>query len=333
LKIAIDAMGGDHAPDAVIAGVIKGLDVSEANIVLIGIQECIEAELKKYKYPAERIEVIHAPEVVEMKEHATVSLRKKKDSSISRGILMLKERKFDAFISAGNTGAVVAASTINLGMLEGVERPAIGIALPTLRDFTFLIDCGANTDPKPQHLLQSAKMAAVYTHHVLGVKKPTIGLLNIGEESSKGGEFEKEIHKLMEEQVDNFIGNVEASEVFTGKCDCIISDGFIGNVVIKVSEGLMEAASALMRREIKKSPLAIVGSWIMKSRLQHIKKYADYTEYGGAPLLGVDGLVMIGHGRSDAKAIKNAILATTREVKHNIIEKMVEEISATHQPS
>ena len=327
MKIVVDAMGGDHAPQAVVAGVIEALKEFDVHIVLVGVQEQVEAELARYSYDKTRIEIAHAPEVVGMEEHATVAIRKKRASSISVGIDILKELCGDAFISAGNTGAVVAASSFILGMLKGVERPAIGLVIPTLQKFSFLIDVGANTNPKPEHLLHSALMARVYVREVLGVANPSVGLLNIGEEATKGGDFVKDIHKLMEERVTNFIGNVEANEVFTGRCDCIICDGFVGNVVIKVSEGLMESAGALLRREIKKSPLAMTGAVLMKSRLEHIKKYADYTEYGGAPLLGVNGIVMISHGRSSPKAIKNAIRATIREVDHNIIAAMASELS------
>lgn len=327
MKIVVDAMGGDHAPQAVVAGVIEALKEFDVRIVLVGVGQQVEAELAKYSYDKARIEIVHAPEVIGMEEHATVAIRKKRASSISVGIDILKELRGGAFVSAGNTGAVVAASSFILGMLKGVERPAIGLVIPTLNKFSFLIDVGANTNPKPEHLLHSALMARVYVREVLGVANPSVGLLNIGEEATKGGDFVKEIHKLMEERVTNFTGNVEANEVFTGRCDCIICDGFVGNVVIKISEGLMESAGTLLRREIKKSPLAMTGAILMKSRLEHIKKYADYTEYGGAPLLGVNGIVMISHGRSSSKAIKNAIRATVREVDHNIIAAMAKELS------
>lgn len=328
LKIVVDAMGGDHAPQAVIAGVVEAVRALDVQIVLTGIRDQVEQELKKYEYPKEKIEIVHAAEVVGMDEAATVTVRKKRNSSISIGIDLLKNPEYNAFVSAGNTGAVVAASTINLGMMPGVERPAIGLVIPTVKDFSFLIDVGANTDPKPQHLLQNALMAGVYAREVLGIANPRVGLLNIGEEPSKGTDFMKEMHKLMADRIPSFVGNVEANEVFTGKCDCIICDGFVGNIVIKVSEGLVEAASTLMRQEIKKSPLAIIGAMLMKSRLHQIKRYADYSEYGGAPLLGVNGIVMISHGRSSPKAIKNAIRAAMREVEHNIIASMVKEIGS-----
>ncbi len=327
MKIVVDAMGGDHAPQAVIAGVVDALKEFDVTIVLVGRTEEIEAELKKYDVDRTRIEIVHADEVVGMDEPATNVIRKKRNSSITIGINLLKDPQYQAFISAGNTGAVVAASTINLGMIPGVERPAIGLTIPTLKGFSFIIDVGANTDPKPEHLLHNAQMGAVYVREVLDKPNPTVGLLNIGEESTKGTDFVKEIHKLMTEKVQNFIGNTEANEVYTGKSDCIICDGFVGNIVLKVSEGLMESASALMRREIKRSPIAIFGAFLVKSKLENVKKQVDYAEYGGAPLLGVNGIVMISHGRSSPKAIKNAIRATMREVDHGIIDALQKEIS------
>lgn len=327
MRIVVDAMGGDYAPKSIVAGVVEALNAFDVDITLVGKKDQIESELSQYSYPVSKVEIIHTDEVVGMQDSPISSIRGKKNSSMTIGINLLKEQKYDAFISAGNTGAVVAASTINLGMLDGVERPAIGLVIPTLKDFAFLIDVGANTDPKSQHLFQSALMAGVYAKEVLGVENPKIGLLNIGEEKGKGTGFAKETYKLMEDGLENFIGNVEANEVFSGNSDCIVCDGFIGNVVIKISQGLMESAAALLRREIKKSPLAVFGAMIMKSRLNHIRKLADYSEYGGAPLLGVNGLVMISHGRSSPKAIKNAIRATIREIEHSIIDVMVKEIS------
>ncbi len=327
MKIIVDAMGGDFAPQTVVSGTIEAIKEFDIDIVLIGIQERIEEELKKYDYPEERLQVVHAPEVVEMHEHAAVSIRKKRNSSITQGIHLLKDSQYDAFISAGNTGAVVAASTVVLGMMPGVDRPGIGLVIPSLNKLSFMIDVGANTDPKAAHLLQYSLMAMVYAEEVLGIANPSIGLLNIGAEETKGTDFEKEAHKLMTERVPNFIGNIEANEIFMGKCDCIICDGFVGNIALKVSEGLMESAGALIKREVKKDPLALLGAILMKARLQEIKKLADYSEYGGAPLLGVNGIVMISHGRSNAKAIKNAIRAAKHEVEHKIISRMIAAIS------
>ena len=333
MKIVVDAMGGDHAPKAIVGGVVDAVNELGVNVVLIGVRGEVEKELSLYNYPKDKIEVFHAPDVIGMEEPATVSIRKKRNSSISLGINLLKEPEYNAFISAGNTGAVVAASTINLGMMPGVERSGIGLVIPTVKRFSFIIDVGANPDPKPQHLLQSGLMSRVYVREVFDIENPSVGLLNIGEEASKGSDFAKETHKIMAERIPNFIGNIEPNEVFSGKCHCIICDGFVGNVVIKVAEGLMESAGTLLRREIKKSPIAMLGAILMKSRLNHIKRYADYSEYGGAPLLGVNGIVMISHGRSSPKAIKNAIRAAQREVEHNIIDSMIKEIGRTTRES
>ncbi len=324
MKIVVDAMGGDYAPANVIAGVIEAIKEFKVSIVLIGQQEQIEAELKKYSYPKESIEIVHAPEVVAMDDHAAVAIRQKKNSSITLGIGLLKKEGYGAFISAGNTGAVVAASTIVLGMIPGVDRPGIGCVIPSLKDFNLMIDMGANTAAKPEHLLQYAKMAKVYVREVIGRENPKVGLLNIGSEEGKGTGLEKEAYKLLEENEPAFIGNVEANEIYTGKADCIVCDGYVGNVALKVSEGLMESVGILMKREIKKNPIAILGALLLKNSLSEARKSIDYSEYGGAPLLGVNGLVIIGHGRSSPKAIKNAIRCAKSEIEHNILQKIKE---------
>ena len=327
MKIVVDAMGGDFAPQNVVAGVIDAVKEYNVSVTLVGIRERIEEELKKYQYPKDLIEIVHAPEVVAMDDAATVVIRQKKQSSISIGMALLKKDGYDAFVSAGNTGACVAASTFILGMIPGVDRPGIGCVFPSLKQFTFIIDVGANTAAKPEHLLQYAKMAKVYAREILNRPAPSIGLLNIGEEECKGTGLEQEAHKLLEEKEPLFIGNVEANEVFTGKTDCIVCDGYVGNITLKVAEGLMESVGKLLKREIKKNPIAILGALLLKSSLSEAKKSVDYSEYGGAPLLGVDGLVLISHGRSSPKAIKNAIRATKKEVEHNILVKIKEEMA------
>ena len=324
MKIVVDAMGGDYAPANVIAGVMEAIKEYKVPIVLVGLQDRIEAELKKHSYPKEFIEIIHAPEVVEMDDHAAVAIRQKKNSSITIGIGLLKKGGYDAFISAGNTGAVVAASTIVLGMIEGVDRPGIGCVIPSLKEFNLMVDMGANTAAKPEHLLQYAKMAKVYVREVIGRADPKVGLLNIGSEEGKGTGLEKEAYKLLEDNEPAFIGNVEANEIYTGKADCIVCDGYVGNVALKVSEGLMESVGILMKREIKKNPIAILGALLLKNSLSEARKSIDYAEYGGAPLLGVNGIVIIGHGRSSPKAIKNAIRVAKQEIEHNIIAKIKE---------
>jgi glycerol-3-phosphate acyltransferase PlsX len=327
MKIVVDAMGGDFAPQNVVTGVVDAVKQYKVSVTLVGIQERIEEELKKHQYPKELIEIVHAPEVVAMHEAATVVIRQKKQSSISIGMGLLKKEGYGAFVSAGNTGACVAASTFILGMIPGVDRPGIGCVFPSLKDFTLMIDVGANTAAKPEHILQYAKMAKIYAKSVLGRANPTIGLLNIGEEECKGTGLEQEAHKLLEEKEPCFVGNVEANEVFTGKTDCIVCDGYVGNITLKVAEGLMESAGKLLKREILKRPVAIFGALLLKSSLSEAKKSVDYSEYGGAPLLGVDGLVLISHGRSSPKAIKNAVRNAKDEIEHNVLEKIKEEMA------
>lgn len=326
MKIIVDAMGGDYAPQNIVAGAVDAVNELGEHLALVGPVDVIENELKKYSYPKENIEICPATEVVGMQEPAVTPIRRKKNSSISVGVELLKKPGYSAFVSAGNTGAVVAASTFLLGMIPGVERPAIGLPIPTLKQVAFLIDVGANADPKPAHLFQSSLMASIYAQEVLGIENPRVGLLNIGEEAAKGTDFVKETHRMMSERLANFIGNIEPNEIFAGKSDCIICDGFVGNVIIKVSEGLMESAKTLLLRGIKKDPLAMLGALLMKGALSRLKRNADYSEYGGAPLLGVNGLVIISHGRSNAKAIKNAIRVARREIEHDIIRVMEREI-------
>lgn len=322
MRIVVDAMGGDHAPANVVAGVVEAIKEYPVTIVLVGMQDRIKAELSKYSYPQEKIEIVHAPEVVDMDDNPLDVIRKKRDCSISVGVNLLKEPGYDAFISAGNTGGLVAAATLYLRMIEGVDRPGIGLMIPQVNGVALLIDVGANADPKPEHLYQYGQMARVYAQQVIGIEDPTVGLINIGEEEGKGSEFDKQAYQLLQEKMPRFIGNVEPNKLFLGKADCIVCSGFVGNVIIKTAEGLLEGASVVLKREIKKKPFAILGALLMKGALRDVKKHVDYSEYGGAPLLGVNGIVMKSHGRSSPKAIKNAIRAAMREVEHNILEKM-----------
>lgn len=315
-------MGGDHAPANVVAGVVDAVKEFPVTITLVGMQDRIKAELASYSYPKDRIEIVHASEVVDMDDNPLDVIRKKKDCSMTVGVNLLKEPGYDAFISAGNTGGLVAASTFYLRMIEGVDRPGIGLVIPQINGVALLIDVGANPDPKPEHLYQYGQMARVYAQQVMGISDPTVGLINIGEEEGKGAEFDKQAYQLLQEKMPRFIGNVEPNKLFVGKADCMVCSGFVGNVIIKTSEGLLEGASVIFKREIKKRPFAMLGALLMKGAARAVKKEVDYSEYGGAPLLGVNGIVMKSHGRSSPKAIKNAIRAAMREIEHNILEKM-----------
>ncbi|MFC1703569.1 phosphate acyltransferase PlsX [Candidatus Omnitrophota bacterium] len=328
MKIAVDAMGGDYAPQVVVGGAIAAVEEHGVEVVLVGRRDEIERELKRYKNLPAGISIEHASEVIDMNEPATSSIRKKRDSSITKATELLNEKKVDAMVSAGNTGAVVCAATFILKMLPNIERPGIAIIMPTLKGTTLIMDVGANIDVKPSHLLHYGLMADAYARTVLKKNTPSVGLLNIGEEQSKGTGVVKEAHVLMESAKFNFIGNVEGRELFSGNCDCIITDGVVGNVALKVSESLAEVLMQLFKREILSDFWGKLGILLMQGSLKRLKKSMDYSEYGGAPLLGVNGIVIIGHGRSTAKAIKNAIRAAKKEVEGKINEAIVEEIAS-----
>lgn len=327
MKIAVDAMGGDYAPSVIVEGALNAAREFGCQIILVGIEERIKEELKKLNAASDSIEIVNANEVIGMSEPAALSVRKKRGSSINKGIELIKTQKADAFFSAGNTGAVVCAATLGLGMLSGIERPGIAIMIPTLKkNPTIIIDVGANIDAKPVHLLQYAAMACVYYQNIFQFSKPSIGLLNIGEEEAKGTEFVKETHQLLTESDLNFIGNIEGKDIFKGKAEVVICDGFIGNIALKVSEGLAEALGQLLKRELMNDLMAKIGLFFIYKSLRRFKKNLDYSEYGGAPLLGVDGVVIIGHGRSSAKAVKNAIRAAMKEVDSSVNRMMVESV-------
>lgn len=320
MKIVVDAMGGDHAPANIVAGVVDAVKEYTVHVTLVGMEDRVRAELAKFTYPKNSISLQHASEVVSMDDNPLDVIRRKKDSSMAVGVKLLKAGAHDAFVSAGNTGALVAASTFHLKMIEGVDRPGIGLVIPQVDGATFLIDVGANSEPKPEHLYQYALMARAYMQSVMGCVNPTVGLVNIGEEEGKGSGFDKQAYDLLKEKVPTFVGNIEPNKIFASNTDCIVCSGFVGNVVIKMAEGLMESAGKVVKRELKKNPLAMFGGMLMVPALKGLKKAMDYSEYGGAPLLGVNGIVMKGHGRSTPKAIKNSIRATMREVDHKILE-------------
>jgi len=326
MKIIVDAMGGDYAPEVVIKGAIEAVSEFNTEVVLVGGEDKINTLLKKARYGGNLISVHPAQEVIEMSESPATSVRRKRDSSIVVGVNLVKEGLGDAFFSAGNTGAVVCAATLGLGLLPGIERPGIAVVTPTLKGISLIIDVGANIDPKPMQLLQYGIMADAYFRYILNRPDPSVGLLNIGEEEAKGTEFIKETRELLERSRLNFVGNVEAKDLFAGKCDVIICDGFVGNVALKVSESAAEAMQVFLKRHLLGSALGKIGLLFLRPSLKRFKKDIDYAEYGGAPLLGVNGVVIIGHGRSNAKAIKNAIRVAKEEVERQFNEKILEAI-------
>jgi len=329
MKIVVDAMGGDYAPGVVIDGTIAAAREHGAEVILVGDEAKIAPLLKKARYSGSNITLVHAPETIEMCESAALSVRRKRNSSIVVGINLVKEGQAGAFFSAGNTGAVVCAATLGLRLIPGVERPGIAIITPTIKGTSLIIDVGANIDPKPNQLLQYGIMGDVYSRTILNKTNPSVGLLNIGEEEVKGTEFMRETHELLQKSRLNFIGNVEGKDLFSGKCDVIVCDGFVGNVALKVAESAAQAMQVFLKRNLLSNTMGKIGLLFLLSSLKRFKKELDYSEYGGAPLLGVDGVIIIGHGRSNVKAIKNAIRVAKEEVERKFNEKISEAIKLT----
>ncbi|HLG21980.1 MAG TPA: phosphate acyltransferase PlsX [Candidatus Manganitrophaceae bacterium] len=328
MKIALDAMGGDHAPGAVVEGAVIAAREFGVEIILVGDEKEVQKELSKHSARDLPLSVVHAPQKVEMDESPSSVVRKKRDSSIWIATELVKKSEAAAVISAGNTGASMATALFILGPLAGVERPAIATTLPTLTGASVMIDVGANVDCKPLHLFQFAIMGSIYAREILGVPRPKVGLLSIGEEDTKGNELTKEAFKMLKGSSLGFIGNVEGRDVYTGAADVIVCDGFIGNVALKISEGLSDAMIQFLRREITSSALGKLGYFLLKSSFRNFRKKVDYAEYGGAPLLGVDGISVICHGRSPARAIKNAIRVAKESYHRGVNRSIKEQIEA-----
>lgn len=308
MKIAVDAMGGDNAPQEIVAGAIQAAKEFKVGIILVGIEQLVREELKKHPEASTLpIEIRNATEVVDMLDAASTVFRRKKDSSIRVANELVKSGEAVAVISAGHTGAAMANSLFVLGPLEGVERPAIAVFMPTMKGTAIVLDMGANVDCKPNHLLQFAVMGAIYAKHILKNPNPQVGLLSIGEEETKGNELTKEAFKLLAETSLNFIGNVEGRDLMAGKADVVVCDGFIGNVVLKTAEAVAESIGSILKENVGNNLKRKLGYLLMRPAFNALKRRMDYAEYGGAPLIGINGISIISHGRSSARAIKNAI--------------------------
>lgn len=329
MKIALDAMGGDYAPEQIVAGAIDAAQSFDCEIVLVGDQDKIYKELNKVSnWNKLKISVHHATEVIEMGEHPVAAVRKKKDSSLVVTAQLVKNGDCDAAISAGSTGAAVTSALFTFGRIAGIDRPTIATPIPTGHGVTLLMDSGANVDSKPKHLLQSALMGSIYSEYVFGIKNPRVGLLNIGEESTKGNEQVLNTYPLLEHmQTVNFKGNAEGRDITNGEFDVVVCDGFVGNIVLKFAEGLAKTLLKLMKEAIMKGGImARLGAMLLYPTLKKFAKQIDYAEYGGAPLLGVDGCYIIAHGSSTAKAIKSAIGVACEYVKQDIVSRIRENI-------
>ena len=320
MKIAVDAMGGDHGPAVVVEGAVAAVKEFGTSVILVGDSGAIEREIARLGAGAAAIEVRHASQVVGMAESPSHALRRKRDSSLRISAELVRDGKASAFVSAGNTGAAMAISMFVIGVLRGVDRPAIAAVLPNLRKFTVLLDVGANVDPKPWHMFQFAVMGHVYARDILGLEQPRVGLLSVGEEEGKGNELTKEAYEQLKDSSLNFIGNVEGRDIYNGHCDVVVTDGFTGNVALKISESLAEMLGAMIKEELTRDLRSKVGAALATPAFRRFRKRVDYTEMGGAPLLGIDGAAVICHGSSPPKAIKNAIRVAAEWAKAGLNE-------------
>jgi glycerol-3-phosphate acyltransferase PlsX len=327
MMIAVDAMGGDHAPREVVRGAARAASEAGLSLLLVGREDLIREELRSHGVSGGRIDVVHAPEVVEMCEVPGVAIRKKKHSSIRVGLNLVAEGKAAAFVSAGNSGAVMAGALYVLKKIRGVDRPAITATIPTPTGPIVLIDAGANVGCKPAHLVQFGFMGEVYARKFLKIQHPRIGLMSIGEEETKGTDLTRETGALFRRTGLNFIGNVEGRDFFAGKADVFVCDGFVGNVALKTMEGMASALGHFLKEEILKSPMAKLGALMAEGAIRRVKRRLDYTEYGGAPLLGVRGGVVICHGASDAKAMMNAIRSADSIHRFGVEEEIAASIA------
>jgi glycerol-3-phosphate acyltransferase PlsX len=331
MKIAVDAMGGDHAPDVVVDGALAAAQDLDISTILVGdaarVEPLLESRAPEWR---RRIEVVHAPEVIGMGEPATAAIRKKRNSSIRVAANLVREGRADGLVSAGHTGAAMVSAKMVIGTIEGVDRPALAAIIPNRTGFCLLLDVGANPECKNQHFREFAVMGHLYAQLLFGNPRPTIGLMSIGEEDTKGTDRTKAAFQVLKETGLNFIGNVEGSDVFNGRCDVIVTDGFTGNVLLKASESLGEMIERSLREEITRSVRASIGFLLAKSAFRAFKARIDYSEYGGAPLLGVKKCCIIGHGRSSAKAIMNAIRMAAEFSRGKMSERIQESIAELH---
>ncbi len=323
-------MGGDHAPLVNVDGAVAAAQEYGIETLLVGKTSALERLLRDAGYRGDKIEIVEAPEVVTMEEPATAALRKKRNSSIRIAANCVRDGRAAGLVSAGHTGAAMVSAKMVIGTIEGVDRPALAAILPNLSGHCLLLDVGANPDARTPHFKEFAVMGSIYAQLVFGKRSPTIGLMSIGEEEGKGSASSKEAFKTLKETGLNFVGNVEGREVFNGKVDVIVTDGFTGNVILKVSEALAEMVENMLREEIKKTLKASVGFLLSRSAFRSFKSRIDYSEYGGAPLLGVKGCVIICHGRSSAKAVKNAIRLAAEFSRQGLAEKIQSSIAALH---
>lgn len=329
VRVAVDAMGGDNSPVEIVKGAVEAVkEKDNIKVFLVGRQADIEAELKKYSYDKSRIEVVNADNIITNDEAPVLAVRRKKDSSIVVALNLVKNGEADAFVSAGSTGAVLVGAQLIAGRIKGVERPPLAPVIPTMKGVSLLIDCGANVDARPSHLVQFAKMGSIYMEHVVGIKNPRVAIVNIGVEEEKGNMLVKETYPLLKNCNEiNFIGSVEAREIPNGAADVIVCEAFVGNVILKLYEGLSAALMKKIKEGLTSTPISTIGAALAKPALKKTLKDFDITKYGGAPMLGLNGLVVKSHGSSHSVEIKNSIIQCIAFKEQNINEKIKEKIS------
>ena len=329
VKVVVDAMGGDNAPVEIIKGAVAAIkENSEVQVIFTGKQEVIEEELKQYEYNKEQVEIVDAREVIEMAEPPVNAIRTKKDSSIVKGMGLVKEGQADAFVSCGSTGAVLVGGQVLIGRLPGVQRPPLAPLLPTAKGMALLIDCGANVDAKPSYLVQFAKMGTVYMKNIMGIENPRVGIVNNGAEEEKGNALVKETFPLLKACPDiNFVGSVEARDIPNGDVDVIVCDAFVGNVILKLYEGVGMTLVKLIKDSMMSTTRGKIGGMLVKPGMKQVMKKFSTDEYGGAPLLGLKGLVVKSHGSSKAEEVKNSVLQCVDFKKSNINQKISESLS------
>ena len=333
IQIAVDAMGGDFAPRHVVDGALAAVRHFDLGVALVGPAATIEAELARHPdVDRSRVRVVEASEVIGMAESPAAALRRKPTASIGVAAATVASGDAAALFSAGHTGATVMAAHSAFGMLPGVDRPALAATVPTRKRPAVLLDVGASVECRPPHLLQFAVMGSMYARVAFGIETPRVGLLSTGEEETKGNELTREAHRLLKASSLAFIGNIEARDVYSGEADVIVCDGFTGNVALKISEGLVDVVEALLREELSRTITMRVGSLLTRRALRHFRRRVDYSEYGGAPLLGVAGVAIVGHGRSSAKAVRNAVAMAYRFADSHFIDRVEQEIAAAAVP-
>ena len=334
IRIAVDAMGGDHAPSAVVDGAVAAARHLEVQIALVGPTDVLAEALAQHPgWQRLGLETVEAPDVIAMTEPPAVTLRRRPGASVRVAADLVAQRRAGALVSAGHTGATVMAAYGAFGTIPGVDRPALAASIPTCARPAVLLDAGANVECRPHHLLQFAVMGSVYARIAYGSERPRVALLSIGEEETKGNDLTREAHRLLKASSLNFIGNIEGREIYNGSADVIVCDGFTGNIVLKTSEGLVEAVETLLGEELRGTFSSQVGYLLSRRAFRRFRRRLDYSEYGGAPLLGVAGLAIVGHGRSSAKAIRNAIAMAYRFATSDVIPRVTHEIAAASVPA